>query len=102
MYRIIGDFEMIVDWEDYQLVVTVVFIFREYPQVKFWISLEWMQGAQVGFSEFVTTTKETSRATATGGDNPIDEWNYLRIKIGREKASYRTFKCVSWVTDNVV
>jgi len=65
-----------------------------------WIIAEWMASAQVGSRWFVSNNQKHESKPLHGADNPIVSGIPLENKMVGEQ--YRTFKMVSWFTDNVV
>ena len=80
-----GDFEMVVDWRITKDGDSGVYL-RGTPQVQIWDNARTDVGAQVGSGGLYNNQKNPSRPLARV-DNPIGEWNTLRITMIGEKVT---------------
>jgi hypothetical protein len=82
--RIYGDFELLVDWKISKNGDSGIYL-RGTPQVQIWDTSRVDVGAQVGSGGLYNNT--VNRNPLTVADNPIGEWNTLRITMVGEKVT---------------
>jgi hypothetical protein len=80
-----GDFEMLVDWRITKDGDSGIYL-RGTPQVQIWDPARTDVGAQVGSGGLYNNQKSPSRPLVRA-DNPVGEWNTLRITMIGEKVT---------------
>ncbi len=80
-----GDFEMLVDWRITARGDSGIYL-RGTPQVQIWDTSRTDVGAQVGSGGLYNNQKNPSKPLVVA-DNPVGEWNHLRILMVGEKVT---------------
>lgn len=95
--RIYGDFELLVDWKISKNGDSGIYL-RGTPQVQIWDTSRVDVGAQVGSGGLYNNT--VNRNPLVVADNPIGEWNTLRITMINDRVT--VYLNGMLVVDNVV